>query len=301
MAPGADVGGAANRQIGDASVGLRTAVKGSQNKVGEKSGDSKGGSGEAPMLSARERLRLHVNRNLAMQQQEAKMGGASDKGPASAGGPSAPPRGASPANSNTPPPTSAQQSTKQGANQRQQNNGLDSLYGPITDTRLGRGDISQGQGSSEFAGEPNTPLAEGTSAPIEMLNVPLDMSIDMADPFVKASPLASAEEETSSGFDSSDITETPPFIPAQEWSESALGENELGDSGQVSAWFGVFLVCGMQLRLRTPRGDRTPARLCVREQGRACMCTARMGACAQRVSVCLWCIWCTLWRLVSRN
>ncbi len=48
------------------------------------------------MLSARERLRLHVNRNLAMQQQEAKMGGASDKGPASAGGPSAPPRGASP-------------------------------------------------------------------------------------------------------------------------------------------------------------------------------------------------------------
>jgi hypothetical protein len=96
MAPGADVGGAANRQIGDASVGLRTAVKGSQNKVGEKSGDSKGGSGEAPMLSARERLRLHVNRNLAMQQQEAKMGGASDKGPASAGGPSAPPRGASP-------------------------------------------------------------------------------------------------------------------------------------------------------------------------------------------------------------
>jgi hypothetical protein len=48
---------------------------------------------------------------------------------------------------------------------------------------------AEGQGSSEFAGEPNTPLAEGTSAPIEMLNVPLDMSIDMADPFVKASPL----------------------------------------------------------------------------------------------------------------
>jgi len=44
---------------------------------------------------------------------------------------------------------------------------------------------------------------------------------------------ASAEEETSSGFDSSDITETPPFIPAQEWSESALGENELGDSGKL--------------------------------------------------------------------
>jgi len=51
--------------------------------------------GEAPMLSAREQLRLHVNQNLAMQQQEAKMGGANDKGPASEGGPSrwsAPPR-----------------------------------------------------------------------------------------------------------------------------------------------------------------------------------------------------------------
>ena len=96
MAPGADVGGAANRQVGDASMGLRTAVKGSQVKVGEKNSDGKGGSGDAPMLSARERLRLHVNRNLAMQQHEAQVGGASDKGPASAGGPSAPPRGASP-------------------------------------------------------------------------------------------------------------------------------------------------------------------------------------------------------------
>ena len=65
-------------------------------KVGEKSGDGTGGSGEAPMLSARERLRLHVNRNLAMQQQEAKMGGASSKGPASAGGPSAPQAGGAP-------------------------------------------------------------------------------------------------------------------------------------------------------------------------------------------------------------
>lgn len=96
MAPGADVGGAANRQVGDASMGLRTAVKGSQVKVGEKNSEGKGGSGDAPMLSARERLRLHVNRNLAMQQHEAQVGGASDKGPASAGGPPAPPRGASP-------------------------------------------------------------------------------------------------------------------------------------------------------------------------------------------------------------
>jgi hypothetical protein len=93
MAPGADVGGAANRQVGDASMGLRSAVKGSQVRVGEKNSE---GSGDAPLLSARERLRLHVNRNLAMQQHEAQVGGASDKGPASAGGPSAPPRGASP-------------------------------------------------------------------------------------------------------------------------------------------------------------------------------------------------------------
>lgn len=44
---------------------------------------------------------------------------------------------------------------------------------------------------------------------------------------------AAAEEETSSGFDSSDITETPPFIPAQEWNESSLGENELGDASPL--------------------------------------------------------------------
>lgn len=223
MAPGADVGGAANRQVGDASMGLRATVKGSQVKVGEKNSDGKGGSGDAPMLSARERLRLHVNRNLAMQQHEAQVGGASDKGPASAGGPSAPPRGASPANSNTPPPN----------HPRQQNNGLDRLFGPITDTRLGRGDISQGQGSPEFAREASTPVAEGGCTSIEMLDVPLNMSIDMGDPFVKTSPLAAAEEETSSGFDSSDITETPPFIPAQEWNESALGENELGDASPL--------------------------------------------------------------------
>jgi len=172
MAPGADVGGAANRQVGDASMGLRSAVKGSQVRVGEKNSE---GSGDAPLLSARERLRLHVNRNLAMQQHEAQVGGASDKGPASAGGPSAPPRGASPANSNTPPPN----------HPRQQSNGLDSLYGPITDTRLGRGDISQGHGSSEFAREGSTTVAEGG----DMIDVPLNMSIDMGDPFVKASPL----------------------------------------------------------------------------------------------------------------
>ena len=81
---------------GEVGEGAPAAPPDGAGSVGEKSGDGKGGSGEEHMLSARERLRLHVNRNLAMQQQEAKMGGASDKGPASAGGPSAPPRGASP-------------------------------------------------------------------------------------------------------------------------------------------------------------------------------------------------------------
>ena len=103
MPPVADVGGAANRQVGDGAVGMRGAnVKGAPVKDAKSenhNGDSKGGSGDqAPMLSARERLRLHLNRNLAMQQQEAKTGGASDKGPAPAGGPPAPPRGASPGN-----------------------------------------------------------------------------------------------------------------------------------------------------------------------------------------------------------
>lgn len=101
MPPGADPGGACNRQIGDGSVGLRAAnVKSlqvkdnaSQDKMGDKTG------GQAPVLSARERLRLHVNRNLALQQEGAKTGiGGIDKGPASAGAPPAPPRGASPGN-----------------------------------------------------------------------------------------------------------------------------------------------------------------------------------------------------------
>jgi hypothetical protein len=100
MPPGADVGGAANRQIGDGSVGQRAAnAKGSQIKdsaiKNEKNGDSKGGdNGHA--LSARERLRLHVNRNLA--QQEMAKTTVIEKGPGTARGSPAPPRGASPGN-----------------------------------------------------------------------------------------------------------------------------------------------------------------------------------------------------------
>ena len=36
------------------------------------------------------------------------------------------------------------------------------------------------------------------------------------------------------------FAETPPFIPAQEWNESALGENELGDASPVSVSFFPF-------------------------------------------------------------
>jgi hypothetical protein len=98
MAPGADVGGAANRQIGDGgSVALRAGVKVSQVKDMNISPEKKGeNQDQAPVLSARERLRLHVNRNLALQQETLKSGCGIDKGPASAGGPPVPPRGASP-------------------------------------------------------------------------------------------------------------------------------------------------------------------------------------------------------------
>ena len=44
---------------------------------------------------------------------------------------------------------------------------------------------AEGHGSSEFAREGSTTVAEGG----DMIDVPLNMSIDMGDPFVKASPL----------------------------------------------------------------------------------------------------------------
>ena len=40
------------------------------------------------------------------------------------------------------------------------------------------------------------------------------------------------------------MAETPPFIPAQEWNESALGENELGDASPVSVVFFSFFFAG---------------------------------------------------------
>jgi len=68
-----------------------------------------------------------------------------------------------------------------------------------------------------------------------MIDVPLNMSIDMADPVSQGSPLPSGDaEDTSSAFDSSDITETPPFIPSSEWGETAaLAEGGLGDTSQL--------------------------------------------------------------------
>lgn len=126
MAPGADIGGAANRQIAD-GMSLRSA-RGAQVKDLPSKGAGTSATSqktEAPVLTARERLRMHVNRNLALQQTSN-----SDKGPASAGGPPAAPRGASPANSNTPPPTSHPGiASKRG-------------LGPITDTRLGKRGLS---------------------------------------------------------------------------------------------------------------------------------------------------------------
>jgi len=230
MPPVADVGGSANRQVPDGSMGLRpSSGRGSQgkDKGGGKNGENK--SSGLSALSARERLRLHVNRNLALQQEAGR--GGSDRGPASAGSPTAPPRGASPANSSTPPPTSAQQPlAKIGANSRQ-NYGLHGLYGPITDTRLGRHDISQGPNSAGSTTQSNTTSSTPVQSAVEMLDVPLNMSFDMGDQLVQSSPLASGEEEeeTESAFDPSDMTETPPFIPTAEWADSSLG----GDNSQL--------------------------------------------------------------------
>jgi len=190
MPPGTDVGGT-NRPNADGSMGLRPA---NGKHVGEKNDNT---TAQAPALSARERLRLHVNRNLALQQDAGK-GGGRDQGPSSAGGPPAPPRGASPANSSTPPPTSAQPLTKFG----RQNKGLDSLYGPITDTRLGRGDISQGPNSAGSTAQTNSTISADGAPPVlspvlsEMLHMPLNMSIDMGDSMGQSSPLGQFADTT---------------------------------------------------------------------------------------------------------
>lgn len=194
MAPGADIGGAANRQIAD-GMSLRSA-RGAQVKDLPSKGAGTSATSqktEAPVLTARERLRMHVNRNLALQQTSN-----SDKGPASAGGPPAAPRGASPANSNTPPPTAHQgMASKRG-------------LGPITDTRLGKRGLSPDDTSP--ASSPGVD------------QVALNVSIDMA----PNSPIESGTETSSSAFED---TETPPFIPSSEWGEStALGEGALGES-----------------------------------------------------------------------
>ena len=100
MAPGTDVAGAANRQAESGAGGLRVANNGkgvpAKDIAGEKSAAGRSGGDQPPVLSARERLRLHVNRNLALQQEHSKNSAGNDRGPASAGGPPVAPRGASP-------------------------------------------------------------------------------------------------------------------------------------------------------------------------------------------------------------
>jgi len=243
MAPGSDVAGAANRQADSGAGGLRVANNGkgvpAKDIAGEKSAAGRSGGDQQPVLSARERLRLHVNRNLALQQEHSKNTAGSDRGPASAGGPPVAPRGASPASSNTPPPLhpggkhgpgsptsdplaspAAQRPVKRICQSpERQGGGVDSLSA-IMDTRLGKGDIAPDAGAP--------PLL----SPSEMFNLPLNSSIDLADPFVQASPLAPVEDEASRGFD--DSTETPPFIPAQEWTESSCAPGESGaDTSQL--------------------------------------------------------------------
>lgn len=229
MAPGADVGGATNRQLGNGTGGLRVA----NNTRGTPAKDMAGAE-QTPVLSARERLRLHVNRNLALQQEHSKNAAGSDRGPASAGGPPVPPRGASPANSNTPPPLAhpgkhgpgsptsdplaspaAQRPVKRACQSPERPGGGVQSLNAITDTRLGKGDMAA-------TGAP--PLL----SPSEMFNISSNSAIDLADPFVQASPLASVDDEASRGFD--DSTETPPFLPVQEeqeWTETALGEGRV--------------------------------------------------------------------------
>jgi hypothetical protein len=84
---------------------------------------------EQPALSARERLRLHVQRNLQAQEQKARQLAEQQAAVARSGIPILP------VSQNSP-------GANGGARSNQQNAGLQSLYAPIQDTRLGLSDIA---------------------------------------------------------------------------------------------------------------------------------------------------------------
>jgi len=116
---------------------------------------------DGAILSARERLRLHVQRNLALQESAARTAQVSPhtQGSATAAGSpatqKAPPKSAkkTSSSSSTPPPI-----LQAGSISKASASGLEDLYAPHEDTRLGAADLRSGN-SDGYLVRPPTPLS----------------------------------------------------------------------------------------------------------------------------------------------
>lgn len=141
---------------------------------------------EQSNLSARERLRAHVHRNLQIQQEAAQK--ASEKALSSGEVSGAPAAIAA----------SSAMALQLGVKQQD----LQSLYAPIQDTRLGVSDIN--------GEEPGPPEGASPEVPEALREARIDMSLD-AGGLAGSGGAQEGEEE-------SVFAESEPFIPSSEWS-----------------------------------------------------------------------------------
>ena len=150
---------------------------------------------EQPALSARERLRLHVQRNLQAQEQKARQLAEQQAAVARSGIPILPMQ-------NSPSSNGAVRSTLQNA-------GLQSLYAPIQDTRLGLSDI-EGQ-----------EVHDAVPAPciLPEASVAVAAAVDFA-------PLSTGDLGADIGLETNtesppEFGDTPPYEQDGEWSVAA--------------------------------------------------------------------------------
>mmetsp|Transcript_51802 Transcript_51802/g.105434 ORF Transcript_51802/g.105434 Transcript_51802/m.105434 type:complete len:236 (-) Transcript_51802:268-975(-) len=142
-------------------------------------------------MSARERLRAHLNKNIQLQEQAKQAEKALATGEVAL----------SPTTSMLSPTSAAalQMGLPLLNNANNKAKGLESLYAPIQDTRLGVEDIS---------GE--TPPPPKGATPAEVLHAPIDMSLD-------AGGLERQEEECEECEEENGFNDSEPFLQSNEW------------------------------------------------------------------------------------
>lgn len=189
MPPGSDIaaqnlGLAAAQSLSGASINPPRGI------VLDASGNNKTGeTSSSGALSARERLRAHVHRNLQIQQEAAQK--VLEKGETLS----------SPATTMLGGVPSSAAALKMGLSGGGRAVGLEQLYAPIKDTRLGVSDFS----------DKKSALDAGAPAAEALQEIPMDMSIDAGG--VERDGGGGEGEEGGAGF-----TEGEPFLQASDWS-----------------------------------------------------------------------------------